>query len=131
MEDLDRGTVDCVISTIVCPPPQILALRPSCRGFLEFLMAIQLVRRYSDWLRTGRPKGWSLSPGGVKNCHFSMSSRPDYPASYRMGTGGSFLGVKLSVREADHSPATIAEVKKAWIYTCTPLYVFMACCLIN
>jgi hypothetical protein len=28
--------------------------------------------------------------------------------------------------EADHSPATSADVKKTWIYTSTPPYVFMA-----
>jgi hypothetical protein len=37
-----------------------------------------------------------------------------------------FPGVKLQGREADHSPPTSAEVKKMWIYTFTPLYVFMA-----
>jgi hypothetical protein len=35
-------------------------------------------------------------------------------------------GVKQPGREADHSPPTSAEVKKMWIYTSTPLYVFMA-----
>jgi hypothetical protein len=46
--------------------------------------------------------------------------------SYKMGTGGSFSGVKRQRREADHSPSTSAEVKKMWIYTSTPLYVYMA-----
>jgi hypothetical protein len=49
-----------------------------------------------------------------------------YPTSYTMGTGGSFLGVKRQGLEADHSPPTIAEDKKMWIYTSAPLYVFMA-----
>jgi hypothetical protein len=43
-----------------------------------------------------------------------------------MVTGGSFLGVKRQGPEADHSPPTSAEVKKMWIYTSTPIYVFMA-----
>jgi hypothetical protein len=43
-----------------------------------------------------------------------------------MGTGGSFPGIKLQGLEADHSSPTSAEVKKMWIYTSTPLYVFMA-----
>jgi hypothetical protein len=30
------------------------------------------------------------------------------------------LGVKWPGREADHSPPTIAEIKKMWIYTSTP-----------
>jgi hypothetical protein len=35
-------------------------------------------------------------------------------------------GVKRPEREADHPPPTSAEVKKMWIYTTTPPYVFMA-----
>jgi hypothetical protein len=48
-----------------------------------------------------------------------------------MGTGGPFPGVKWPGREADHSPPTIAEIKKMWIYTSTPPYAFMASCLIK
>jgi hypothetical protein len=33
--------------------------------------------RDSDWLRAGRPRGRSSSPGRVKNFLFSASSRPD------------------------------------------------------
>jgi hypothetical protein len=47
-----------------------------------------------------------------------------HPTSYEMGTGGSFPGVKRQRREADHSPPSSAEVKKMWIYTSTPPYVF-------
>jgi hypothetical protein len=36
------------------------------------------------------------------------------------------LGVKQPGREAHCSPPTSAEIKNAWIYTSTPLYVFMA-----
>jgi hypothetical protein len=32
--------------------------------------------RYSDWLRAGRPRGRSSSPGRTKNFLFSKSSRP-------------------------------------------------------
>jgi hypothetical protein len=34
--------------------------------------------------------------------------------------------VKRPGREADHSPPTSAEIKKMWIYTSAPPYVFMA-----
>jgi hypothetical protein len=34
------------------------------------------IAQYSDWLQAGRLRGWSSSPGRVKNFHFSMSSRP-------------------------------------------------------
>jgi hypothetical protein len=37
-----------------------------------------------------------------------------------------FGGVKRPGREADHSPPASAEVKKTWVYTFTPPYVFMA-----
>jgi hypothetical protein len=63
------------------------------------------------------------SPGGGKNFHFSMSFRPfsgAHPASYPMGTGGSFPGVKRQGREADHSPPARAEVKKTWVYNPLP-----------
>jgi hypothetical protein len=35
-------------------------------------------------------------------------------------------GVKRQGRKADHSPPVSVEVKKTWIYTSTPPYVFMA-----
>jgi hypothetical protein len=38
----------------------------------------------------------------------------------------AFPGVKWPGREADHSPATSAEVKKMWIYTSNSPYAFMA-----
>jgi hypothetical protein len=34
--------------------------------------------------------------------------------------------VKRAGREVNHSPPTIAEIKKMWIYTSTPPYAFMA-----
>jgi hypothetical protein len=34
--------------------------------------------------------------------------------------------MEQGVHFADHSPPTSAEVKKMWIYTSTPPYVFMA-----
>jgi hypothetical protein len=58
--------------------------------------------------------------------HIVQTGSGVHPTSYKMGTGGSFPGVKQQGREADHSPPTSAEVKKMWLYTSTPLYVFMA-----
>jgi hypothetical protein len=71
----------------------------------------------------------SSSPGRVKNfplLHIVQTGSGVHPTSYKMGTRGSFPGVKRQVREADHSPPTSAEVKKMWIYASTPPYVFMA-----
>jgi hypothetical protein len=76
--------------------------------------------RYSDYLLAGRPSGRSSSPGRVKNFHFSMSSRPSVGSTQPPIQWVNGRGVKLT-----HSPPTSAEVKKMWIYTTTPPYVFM------
>jgi hypothetical protein len=54
--------------------------------------------------------------------HVVQTGSGVHPASHPMGTGGSFPGGKAAGSEADHSPPTSAEVRKIWIYTCTPLY---------
>jgi hypothetical protein len=56
-------------------------------------------------------------PAGAGN--FSLHHRVQngsgaHPASYPMGTRGSFPGVKRPVCEADHSPPSSAEVKE-WV----------------
>jgi hypothetical protein len=44
-----------------------------------------------------------------------------HPASYPMGTGGSFPGCKARPgRDADHSPPSNAEVKMSRSYTSSP-----------
>jgi hypothetical protein len=40
-------------------------------------------------------------------------------------TRGSIFGNKALGREAEHSPVTNAGVKKIWIYTSTPPYIFI------
>jgi hypothetical protein len=73
--------------------------------------------------------GGSSRPGRVKKfslLHIVQTGSGVQPASYKMGTGSSFPGVKRQGREADHSSPTNAEVKKMWIYTSTPTYFFMA-----
>jgi hypothetical protein len=41
-------------------------------------------------------------------------------ASYPLGTGPLSPGVSQQGREVYHSPPTIIEVRKTWIYTTTP-----------
>jgi hypothetical protein len=66
---------------------------------------------------------------------FCSPFRPDClwgpPNLLSNGFRGSFSGVNRPDREADRSPLASAEVKKMWIYTSTPPYVFMAYCLIS
>jgi hypothetical protein len=79
-----------------------------------------LSSRYSNWLRAGRPRGRSSSPGGGKNFLFSTYPRPVVgPTQARIQW---VSGVKRQGRAADHSSPTSAEVKKTWIYTSTPPY---------
>jgi hypothetical protein len=90
--------------------------------------------RYSDWLRAGRTRDGSSSPGRVKKFLFSTSFRPGMGPTQppiQWVPGALFSGVKRPGREADHSAPTTAEVKKIWIYTSTPPYAFMALCLIS
>jgi hypothetical protein len=70
----------------------------------------------------------------VKNFYFSMLSRsglgPTQPPIH-CGTVGSIPGLKRPGRRADPSFTISTEVKKAWIYTSTPPYVFMVWPLIS
>jgi hypothetical protein len=92
-------------------------------------LKFQYPSRYSDWLRAGRQRGRTSSPGMVKNCLFSTSSssalRPTQPPSQWV-LGALSPGVKRPGSEADHSPQTSAKVKKMWIYISTSQYAFMA-----
>jgi hypothetical protein len=57
-------------------------------------------------------------PAGAGNFsihHRVQNGSGTHPASYPMGTRGSFLG-----GETDHSPSSSVEVKNAWSYTSTP-----------
>jgi hypothetical protein len=72
--------------------------------------------------------GWSSSPGRFKSFLFTTPSRLALrPTQSPIQWVPSALspGVKRPGREADHSPPTSAEVKKTWIYTFTPPYVFV------
>jgi hypothetical protein len=71
---------------------------------------------------------------------FSSSPRPDRlwipPSFLSSGYRDSFSGCKVAgwgggEGEADHSPPSSSEVKNAWSYASTPLYVFMAWYLVK
>jgi hypothetical protein len=79
--------------------------------------------RYSDCLPAGRPRRRSSSTSGVKNFHFSFSSRPALGSPQcliQRVPGAIFPGVKRPGREAYHSPSTSSEIKKRRVYTSTP-----------
>jgi hypothetical protein len=71
-------------------------------------------------VRGWKTRGRCLSPGRVKNFHFSISSArtlgPTHPIIPWI-PGAVSPAVNRPGRGADHSPLTSAEDKKAWIYT--------------
>jgi hypothetical protein len=92
------------------------------------------LRRYSHRLQDIRPSGLTSSPGRIKNLFFSTPSRPPLGPTQppiKWVPGDLSPGVKQPGREADHSSPTSTKVKKTWVYTSTPTYVFIAQCLIS
>jgi hypothetical protein len=63
-------------------------------------------------------------PVGVKNFPFSTSSRSALGHTHPPIQW--VPGAKRQERESDHTLPTSAKVKKMWLYTSTPLYIFMA-----
>jgi hypothetical protein len=80
--------------------------------------------RYSDWLRTGQP-----TPSRGKTFLHSTSFRsilgPTQPSVQWLLEDFS-PEKERPERESNDSPPTNVEVKNMWIYTSTPLCVFMA-----
>jgi hypothetical protein len=57
--------------------------------------------------------------------HVVQTDSRTHPASYPMGTGGSFPGVKRQRRDAGHSSPPTAEVKKGRTSPPLPPYASM------
>jgi hypothetical protein len=71
--------------------------------------------RYSDWLRTRRPRGRSSNSGRVKNFLYSTPSRADLGPTQpliRWVPGALSPEVKQPGCETDHSPQISADIKK-------------------
>jgi hypothetical protein len=87
-------------------------------------LIISSYKAYSDWLRAGRPRGWSSSSGRGKIFLLSTSSRsvlgPPQPPILWV-PGALSRGVKQPEREADHLSPSSAEVKNKWLYTSRPI----------
>jgi hypothetical protein len=86
---------------------------------------VQSVRQLATGWMAG---GSESSPGKVRNFLFSTLPRPALgptqpPIIWVLGALSP--GVKRPGREVDYSPPASAKVKKMWLYTSTPPYVFM------
>jgi hypothetical protein len=86
--------------------------------------------RYSDGLQVRRPGFDSRQGPDFSLLHRIETGYRAHPASYPMGTWGSFPGVMGPGREAEHSPQSSVEVKNGGaVHPLT--HVFMAQCLIH
>jgi hypothetical protein len=100
-------------------PAELVWIRVGCRHFRFGISSFyEITSKYTV-----------ISVPVLSNFHFSMSSGPALGSTQPPIKWVS--GTKLQGPEADHSPPTSAEIKKMWIYTSTPPYVFMAECLIS
>jgi hypothetical protein len=82
---------------------------------------------WHTYLTTARlATGWTIGvrftvgAGSLSLLHRVQTGSGLHPASYSMGTGGSFPGGKAAGAEADHSTPSSSEVKNAWCYTSIP-----------
>jgi hypothetical protein len=95
-----------------------------------FLLRLLLSRlsRCSGWLRAGRPRGRSSSPGSGKIFLLCTASRPvlgPIQPPIHWVSGAISPGVMRPRREADRLHPTSAEVMKTWTSISTPPYAFM------
>jgi hypothetical protein len=99
--------------------------------FVPFNEHTFIISKIYFTLQVGIATGWTgqVRFPAVQDFSLLHSAQTDigaHPASYPMGTMGSFSGVKRQGREVDHSPPCSAEVQKGGAIPPLPLYVFMA-----
>jgi len=70
-----------------------------------------------DWVSRFR---FPAEAGNFSLHHRVQNGSGSHPASYSMGTRGSFPGGKRPGREADHSLPSSSRSKNEWSYTSTP-----------
>jgi hypothetical protein len=82
---------------------------------------------YSNWLRDPTERSeFETQKGQDFFLHSVQAGYGYHPTSYPMGTRGSFPRNKQPKHEVDHSLLSSSEVKKMWICTSLPPYIFMA-----
>jgi hypothetical protein len=140
---LSLRTLFAPMMTAKCKSVPCAQCRNDCRGKYTGLACYThfLFSKYSTFLSrsqdniVGIVTGYGLDDQGVGvsvlvgSRIFSSPCRSDWLRSIQPPTQwvlGAPPGVKWPGREFDHSPPTSAKVKKTWIYTSTPPYIFMS-----
>jgi hypothetical protein len=105
---------------------QFIRLSRSSTSYIE---GIPIPKSRRQDTVAGIETGYELVP--VRSRIFSTPRRPDRfwgpPSLLSNEYRGPFPpGMKRPGFEAEHSPPASVEVKKMWIFTCIPPYVFMA-----
>jgi hypothetical protein len=72
--------------------------------------------------------GWA---GNFSLHHRVQNSSGAHPASYPVGTGSYFPGVKQPGHECDQSPPSSAKVKNVWAIPLLTQFLFMVSCLVK
>jgi hypothetical protein len=88
----------------------------SRRSLSVLVVNLTNLRYYLSWY-SDQATGWTAGAGFPTGRDFSLlhnvqTGSGAYPASYPVGTGGDFPGVRRPGRETDHSPRSSAEVNK-------------------
>jgi hypothetical protein len=107
---------------------QKVSERPIIRAHIFIYIVVTLLKSRDSEVGIATSYGLEDRGFGVRvpvgSRIFSTSSRPALGPLIQWVPGALSPGVKQPGREADHSSATRAEVKKTWIYRSTPPYTF-------
>jgi len=87
--------------------------------------------QFTDYATCWMTVVWFPAGKGNSFRHRVQTVSGAHPASYPMGAGGSFPGVKRPGSEDDHLSPTSGELKNAWSYTSILPYVFIEWFLIK
>jgi hypothetical protein len=96
---------------LLTPPPRFPKIHYDIIFTIIGSVGIALGYGLDDW---GSRVRFPVEAGNFYLHHRVENGSGAHPASYPMGTGGSFPGVKRPGREADHSPPFSAEVEE-WV----------------
>jgi hypothetical protein len=112
-----------IVTEYRLPGRDAMSFRSSLQTFRS-----NVVKKHLDVCLSFRPMLHQISTFQSNNILNTISARScrGYKYFTLQKPGALSLRVKRPGREADHSPLTNAEVKKMWIYTSTPPYIFMA-----